>query len=825
VLRPVGYLQEMALMDWGVEADTIPVPRSLIREILEDGTCPLHLRMRLRRVLQPQQPEQLAVNVIGETSMPVKVVEEDRPADEHVLEHTDVAACEQLVSSEINVEPQEDRPADEHVLEHTDVAACEQLVSSKINVEPQVQASTSCIARPVPVPVPLVLTADVAPCLPLVAGSLPLAEILAVRACDTACLMWAMQRAIEQFGELGKVHDRIRTRLWIQRVGDLNVETADETVYETPLRSYANDALRRRMEAEMAAAKTDMERQIHAFQAEVDRRMEEQAIRVHGIVEDRVQQQLDTILAAEMEKVRAMVEERVHGRVRAVVQREVHATVCEMQVRLAVLARENDHLRTAFLDHLDHSDLCFRSLVWALSPNATGLFARTLRCMWCCRRRFTGFSAWLLGVPPDRRRERLRNRLEALRRSARPDGEQPVTNELQALLGLDLEEVRRSLLALAPMVAAAAQNQRAEGEAQQAAAVEAPAIQEHDSSDTANANEQQDSPAENSTVAEVEEQDIPQNTSATEAREVEVEAPDRTTASNEELAEEASAPVTQENPPAAVNGEDEDDDDNDDDDDGGIPRLAEPPSETDMSDDEEDCLDQIIDQPGEQMQLQAMAPLEEHSAEQRQEHEQPQTHQGDQQDDWQEQERQEKQNQHDRESQPAQQDPPGEQNRPSHQLQQEQLEQLDQRDLQNQQQQQPQQQHRQQVQEQEPQQQHAHVEQDDDDHQDEHLGQEPVSQTDTEQVLQDEGTRQEEDHASYVFEDALEERLSDAADDLQFEDTIEEVPYEVPLEEVASIEAHEEEITHQQADPSQVVGDIALSTTLQSATPQDTSEN
>merc|ERR1719392_89213 len=124
------------------------------------------------------------------------------------------------------------------------------------------------------------------------------------------------------------------------------------------------------MEAEMAEAKLHMERQIHAFQGEVDRRMEEQAVRVHAIVEERVQQQLDTILAAEMEKVRKMVEERVEGRVRAVVQREVHATVCEMQVRLAMLARENDRLRTAFLEHLDHSDLCFRSLVWVLNPHA-----------------------------------------------------------------------------------------------------------------------------------------------------------------------------------------------------------------------------------------------------------------------------------------------------------------------------------------------------------------------------------------------------------------------------------------------------------------------
>merc|ERR1719473_131252 len=118
-----------------------------------------------------------------------------------------------------------------------------------------------------------------------------------------------MHRALVGLGELQKVHDRIRARLWIQRVQDLTRDTDDETVFETQVRSFANDALRRRMEAEMAEAKLDMERQIHAFQGEVDRRMEEQALRVHAIVEERVQQQLDGILASEMEKVRILVEE------------------------------------------------------------------------------------------------------------------------------------------------------------------------------------------------------------------------------------------------------------------------------------------------------------------------------------------------------------------------------------------------------------------------------------------------------------------------------------------------------------------------------------
>eukprot|EP00931_Biecheleriopsis_adriatica_P035049 TRINITY_DN20200_c0_g1_i1.p1 TRINITY_DN20200_c0_g1~~TRINITY_DN20200_c0_g1_i1.p1 ORF type:complete len:782 (-),score=273.35 TRINITY_DN20200_c0_g1_i1:139-2484(-) len=265
------------------------------------------------------------------------------------------------------------------------------------------------VSKKVPFPTRLEPT-----CLVLVVCGLSLEEILALRAVNFSCLQWAMHGAITQLGEVCKAHHRIRTRLWISRLEEINSSTADETVYESKVRQLADDALRRRMEAEMADARQDMEDRIRDFHVEVDRRMEAQAVRVHAIVEERVQQQLDTILAAEMEKVRVLVEERVQGRVRQVVQREVYATVCEMQAKLASLAKENEKLRTVFLEHLDHSDLCFRSLVWALSPNATGMFARTLRFIWCCRRRFTRFSAWMLGVPMDRRRDILRTRLEMM---------------------------------------------------------------------------------------------------------------------------------------------------------------------------------------------------------------------------------------------------------------------------------------------------------------------------------------------------------------------------------------------------------------------------
>lgn len=260
------------------------------------------------------------------------------------------------------------------------------------------------------------------PCLLRVAAHLPIAELLNVRSCSSWCLAWATQRATPELHELQSLQNRIRARLWVERVASITKDTADETVFETKVRNYANEELRHRMEAEMSEAKVNMERQIHAFQVDVDRRMEEQAVRMHAIIEERVHQQISMILSAEMEKVRTMAEERVQERVRQVLQHEVLATVHEMQSRLTTLATENDQLRNAFIEHLDHSDLCYRSLVWALNPNATGFFARSLRLVWCCRRRVTKFYARLLGVPPDRRKERLRMRLEALRHALDTDG-------------------------------------------------------------------------------------------------------------------------------------------------------------------------------------------------------------------------------------------------------------------------------------------------------------------------------------------------------------------------------------------------------------------
>merc|ERR1719382_2432788 len=124
--------------------------------------------------------------------------------------------------------------------------------------------------------------------------------------------MWAMQRdfapqANDEHGARHWVHDRIRARLWMRRIEDVTAGTKDETVFETRMRTLADDALRSRMETEMEEALAHMEDQIRTFQAEVDRRLEEQEEHVRRLVEERVQKELDAILAS---GVQAMIEER-----------------------------------------------------------------------------------------------------------------------------------------------------------------------------------------------------------------------------------------------------------------------------------------------------------------------------------------------------------------------------------------------------------------------------------------------------------------------------------------------------------------------------------
>merc|ERR1719160_41276 len=98
------------------------------------------------------------------------------------------------------------------------------------------------------------------------------------------------------------------------------------------------------------------------------------------MVEERVQEELDAILAAEIAKVQAMVEEQVREKVGGIFQREVRRTVRDLQAKLDLLAAENEQLRDAFAE----ANLRAKSFFWAMHPNVvTGLG----RCLFSLRRR------------------------------------------------------------------------------------------------------------------------------------------------------------------------------------------------------------------------------------------------------------------------------------------------------------------------------------------------------------------------------------------------------------------------------------------------------
>eukprot|EP00927_Polykrikos_kofoidii_P077048 TRINITY_DN74038_c0_g1_i1.p1 TRINITY_DN74038_c0_g1~~TRINITY_DN74038_c0_g1_i1.p1 ORF type:complete len:403 (+),score=56.60 TRINITY_DN74038_c0_g1_i1:32-1240(+) len=323
----------------------VPVPRKLLREVIADGCCPVHLRLQLAQTLAWTGGDALNVAVpssVGATS------------DAH---HSSVTVpspsptCVALPSA-----PFEPLPACSSVISTSENQSSDEIAHAEKQRNEVVDGSHSAASAPF-----AILRQG---CFAAIAAYLPLAEVLSVRCCSREPLNWTMERGAEEYGPRQWVYDRIRARLWMRRVADLTSGTDDERVFETRMRSLADDALRSRMETEKREALAHMEQQIHQFQAEVDRRLDEQERHVRSMVEERVQQELDAILASEVAKVQAMVEERVRQRVTATFKREVRETVRELQSRLDVLVDENGLLRDAFAE----ANLRLKCLFWALYP-------------------------------------------------------------------------------------------------------------------------------------------------------------------------------------------------------------------------------------------------------------------------------------------------------------------------------------------------------------------------------------------------------------------------------------------------------------------------
>eukprot|EP00929_Paragymnodinium_shiwhaense_P102462 TRINITY_DN65659_c0_g1_i1.p1 TRINITY_DN65659_c0_g1~~TRINITY_DN65659_c0_g1_i1.p1 ORF type:complete len:373 (+),score=82.09 TRINITY_DN65659_c0_g1_i1:123-1241(+) len=278
------------------QSDAVCVPRSTLREVLDDGCCPLHLRLRLARALVPT-PE-----------LDAKLDDETRGGS---------------TGSSV---PRR------HV--HYGMAALDSR------------------------------------CLDSVATHLPLAEVLNIRVCSREQLQWVMEQGAEEHGPRRLVYDRIRARLWMRRVQDLTAGTKDESVFETTMRSFSDEALRQRMEGEMQDALQHMEEQIHRFQAEVDRRLQEQERHVQKMVEERVQKELDSIL--EWEAVKEMVEKRTRELVFALYQFEVRPKFRNFEARMDSLQAEIEILHDAFAE----ANLRSKALFWAAHPPVLETAAR-----------------------------------------------------------------------------------------------------------------------------------------------------------------------------------------------------------------------------------------------------------------------------------------------------------------------------------------------------------------------------------------------------------------------------------------------------------------
>lgn len=306
----------------GIDA-TLPVPCYVLREIVRDGCCPLHLRTQLTRVL-------------GERSVPQESREDPCGILFDVLDGR---------------------------------------------------------------------------CASAITAFLPLPDILATRSVSSEFLQYAMRRQEEEPSQealicsssesnmlpdwetpvkdaVECVHDRIRVRLWLQRMAEITSGSTDEAVFESRVRSFVDRSMRLRLEEEVAAAKRGMEEEVRtaksnmlqcvqaiseevdrrvrekvdALQEEFDRRSDEQDRALRELVEDRVTQQTEAMKAEvdrrtncvrEALESRAKVQELIASKLQlevADIRQALEQRVHEQEVTVLHLTSELDSLRTHFGD-------------------------------------------------------------------------------------------------------------------------------------------------------------------------------------------------------------------------------------------------------------------------------------------------------------------------------------------------------------------------------------------------------------------------------------------------------------------------------------------
>lgn len=224
------------------------------------------------------------------------------------------------------------------------------------------------------------------------ASFLPVQGLLALRGSCSEMIIATMRQLSVATADLSRpsssasVHDRIRLRLLLEKASQVAAKCREETVFETRVRSYVDDTLRRRLEADVLEAKMRMENEVReakvsmlacvqAISDEVDRRVRqkvqllqvefersrlEQARLLQEEMQRRVTEQT-AALKEEIERRSDCVRLAVEGRHRAQeelaeklknevarIRTELEARFDEQEAFAKSLSRELDEVRSAY---------------------------------------------------------------------------------------------------------------------------------------------------------------------------------------------------------------------------------------------------------------------------------------------------------------------------------------------------------------------------------------------------------------------------------------------------------------------------------------------
>jgi len=167
-------------------------------------------------------------------------------------------------------------------------------------------------------------------CTSAIASFLPQTDVLSVRAAGVEPLCNIMVSHLCEEDDAGSnsnelseapltsslstVHERIRVRLLLRRLSEITAHTPDEHVFETQVRSFVDESLRRRLEGEVAAAKKGMEEEVRMAKAGMLRCVQEISVEVDRRVHDKIaalQEEMDRLSAEQARGLREMIEKRV----------------------------------------------------------------------------------------------------------------------------------------------------------------------------------------------------------------------------------------------------------------------------------------------------------------------------------------------------------------------------------------------------------------------------------------------------------------------------------------------------------------------------------